>query len=267
MAFLFPLLFLFSSWAYASLQKINIKNLDLHYVYPQGSGTFEKLQLGIKSRFEPVPVFPVEISRGEASFDLSTPFVDFSWINPVKFVHDLAGFETKKLGLTLDKINHVVSAEGLKFTPEGMDEFSLEKVLLLCTGESTQERIEDRLIEDCLQSLTAKIEKVHVPVTLAAPELPDTVDEFNIPGSDFLLNIKKGDFDLGVRIKYYLSARVTAWGNFSLEENNKVAVIRVDRIKYGILPVTTLVLNQLRTRINNPNIEINPPYIRIKLGE
>ncbi len=257
--------FLFSSLAFASLQKINIKNLDLNYVYPQGSGTFEKLQIGIKSFNE--PTYPVDVIREESSFLLTTPFVDFTWLNPVKFIHDLASFETRKLGATLDKKDHAVVAEGLKFNPQGMGEFSLEKFLLLCSGISEKPRIEERLIEDCQKSLTAKIEKIVAPVNLFVPDLPEVFEESEeLPGSDFILNIKEGDFDLGVRIKYYLRAYVSAWGNLTLENDNNLAVIRVDKIKYGYLPVTTLVLNQIRSRINNPNIEVDPPYIRIKLG-
>jgi len=41
----------------------------------------------------------------------------------------------------------------------------------------------------------------------------------------------------------------------------------MDLIKFGILPVTSLVMDALRRQVQHPRVSINPPWIRIQLGK
>jgi hypothetical protein len=66
---------------------------------------------------------------------------------------------------------------------------------------------------------------------------------------------------------YVVKAGLRTWGNFHYEDDRKSIVIRVDLIKFGIIPVTSLVMKELKDRIKDPDVEINPPFIKIRTRE
>jgi len=261
--------FLLLSSAYASLEKIHIKNLDLDYVIPHGTGVMEKLSIGV-STFK-AGTYPVEIFRRDKTFEITSQFVDFEWLNPLAFVHDLQKANTQKLSLDLDYKTASMTAESLIVTPKTDKEFTLNLVDFKCEGLSVHEDPLDRLKEDCLLSLKARASYLELPFEVmksVGDELPDEETEagLEMPASDFLLNVEKGDFYSHVRIKYLIRAYLKLWGHVQYENEGKTLAVRVDSIKFGVLPVTTLVMNTLRREINSPAVKIDPPWIRIDLG-
>lgn len=267
MIFLFSLVLLLNPLSYATLQNIKVKNVDLNYVAPKGSGTFEKIQIGIKN-FDDPALYPLEVVRYPDRFELLTPFVDLHWLNPVKFMLELKSLSTTDLEGSLSSKNHYAKALSLKFTPAKMGEIRFNDFKLQCEGVSIEERIENRLIADCFNSLILDVASIVVPVDMKSTDLlPEIAEEELLPGSDLDFKVKKGNFDLGVKIKYYLRARLTSQGYISLSADKSLLTIRVDRIKYGILPVTNFVMNKLAETVKNPNIEVKTPYIKIKLGK
>ena len=160
----------------------------------------------------------------------------------------------------------------LKVTPKVDKEFTLNQVDFNCAGGSVLEDPLDRLKEDCLMRLTGRASYLELPFELmkkVGDELPDeeTEEGLEMPASDFLLNVEKGEFYSHVRIKYLIRAYVKLWGEAQFENEGKTLALKVDSIKFGALPVTALVMNILRREFQGPAIKIDPPWIRIEVGE
>ena len=263
--------FLLICSAHASLQKIQIKNLDLSYTYPYGAGQMEKLSLGINTN-KALPTYPLEIFRREKTMEINSPFVDFEWLDPLTFVMNMQTATIEKLNMDLNFKASSVTAQTLKVALHPEKEFIFTQFSLNCQGPSTQGDPIARLKEDCLESLTAKATQMELPfevVKSISAELPDEPTELDLdmPANDFSLSIDKGDFSSYVRIKYVFRAYLKLWGHMQYEEGGKVLAVRVDSVKFGILPVTTLVMNQLRRQVHSPKVTIDPPWIRIKIGK
>lgn len=262
------LIFICLSSAFASLDNIHIKNLDLTYVYPEGSGEFERLKVGVDLVEEK---YPVQVFRRENSIDISSPFVDFQWLDPLTFIHNAQKVSAKKLNLYLNRGEQYARGELLSFVGEKTGEIILNQYDFTCKGTSVVRDPVVRLQEDCLKNLEASVSHMELPfelLTSLANQLPDTPTETetDMPANDFSLKMTNGDFFSYVRIKYVIRAYLRIWGHAQMENEGKTLAIRVDQVKYGILPVTTLVMNELQQQVRSPNIKIDPPWIRIKLG-
>lgn len=264
----FLLILLVAFPALADLDNIQIKNLDLNYVYPQGTGEVEKLSIGVAVK---KLGYQVDVYRRDHSFDVLSPFIDFQWVDPMPFIHNMQSAHTQKLNLKVDKGDHYLRGESLEFTGEKTGQFVFRKYDMSCVGTSAAVKPVQRLKTDCLEKLEASVSHMELPfqfLTDLAAQLPDiqTESEGNIPANDFALSVLKGDFYSYLRIKYVVSAYLKIWGHAQYENNGKTIAIRIDSIKYGILPVTTLVMNELRRQIHHPKVTITPPWIRIQIG-
>lgn len=252
--------------ALATLEKISIQNLDLNYASPMGGGEFEKLTLGIKSKEQ---TYPVEIHRRDHSIEILSPFISFEWMRPLPFVHNLQTASTKQLSLKLDWKEQLLSAEALGMMPQKGGEFIFKNVNLKCLGNTDDRDPLIRLMYDCHEKMNFTVSQMELPfafLTELAEELPPITTDEDLPANDFSLSLEQGDFYSYLRIKYIVRAYLKIWGHMQYEEEGKVLAIKVNLIKYGILPVTNLVMNQLQSRVNSPYVTINPPWIKIKLG-
>lgn len=252
----------------AGLEKLTIKNLDLDYKLPYGQGEFERLQIGI-SLWN--PRYPVEIHRQSDAILLSTPFIDFSWMGPLAFVHDLQKVSTRKLSLEAHRQQHFVKAQTLAFTPKDQGEYIFSEVDLACQGPSLTGDLHQRLMTDCRHKMQGTIAKLDVPVGSFLPEvltrLPLVPDEIDTPAWAIYLNMEQGEFYTSFWLKSWLSARLHTWGSMHYENDFKTIAIKIDRIRYGYLPVTSIIMRELQNRIKHPNVSVNPPWIRIQLDK
>lgn len=268
MSFLIFALLLVSS-AFATLEKINIQNLDVGYTYPYGTGEFEKLSLGVELV---AAKYPVEFFRRDASYEIVTPFVTFEYLNPSPFVHNVQNLTVKSLYLDLNYKNSSLKANSLHFRGASTGEVILDKVDFSCQGNSVMKDPIDRLKEDCVEKMSAKATHMNLPFEVLKSiekELPDEETEVatEMPADDFSLTMTKGDFYSYVRIKILIRAYLKIWGHVQYEDAGKTTAIRVDTIKFGILPVTDLVMNILRREISSETVIVDPPWIRIKSGK
>jgi hypothetical protein len=264
-----PLILILSllvSFAFADLSKLTIKNLDLDYQMPSGSGTIEKLQIGLSTKTE-IP-YAIHVERTENAFHITSSVLDFTWENPVKFIHDLQILSVKALSLEIDKKNHFLTADEI-VSDLGSGSIVFKKSHLTCNGESIQATIVNRLMEDCHQKLRVKVKSLDLPFGLTFLEDTfgglDPMIEEDMPANDLIFNVDQGRYYFSTRIKYYIKAGLYSWGDIKYEDDMKTIVIRVDKIKYGYLPVTNIVMRQLQERVRHPKININPPYIRIEM--
>lgn len=264
----FLLLLIFVSTAFAALDRIQIKSLNLDYTLPMGSGDVEKVSVGVSLQKK---AYPVEVRREENSFDVFSQFVDFKWLNPTPFVHNIQKGSIQGLYFKIDRQDHSLFGEDLHFKGEKSGEFLFQKYELKCQGSSLATHPINRLKTDCLEKMQGTISHMELPfefLNTIASQLPDipTETDGDIPANDFLLNIKQGEFFSYLRIKYIVRAYLKFWGHVQFENEGSTLAIRMDQIKYGALPVTTLVMNELRRQISHPNISVNPPWIKIQLG-
>lgn len=251
--------------AIAGFQQIEIRNLDFHYVYPLGEGELEKLTIGMSLFGGPSPV---KVERTSDSFLVSSSLVDFEWIDPFPFVHNVQELKVIKLSALLGKGGHGVVADSLSFIAENLGEFSSEGLKANCQGNSTHPDLENRIVLDCFQRMRLEVSKLALPFDFFSTLLtgieyqPDSTDE--IPLGDFSFSNNEGEFQTALKVKFLISAYVRAVGFVKYDVSNSIVGIRIDQIKYGILPITDLVMKELERRINNPKITIDPPWIYIK---
>ena len=259
---------LLSASAFASLERIAAQNLDLSYVYPSGKGQFEKLQIGV-SLVE--NTFPIEVERREDSFDILTPFVDFSWLRPVKFVHDLEALEATKLTARMGyDTEHTVSSEYLMLRPAERGEYKAYGLDGKCSGEG-EGRFEDRLLAACLNHLDVNIKKIDFSSDFILYKVMEEVfpglAQTDFTGEHVRLKVDQGKYSLQVYLKYGIRAGLRAYGMMEFQDEGKVFAIRIDQVRFGYMPITNIVMKKLKEVIKSPSIEVAPPWIRIKLEE
>ena len=270
MKFLLVIVFtLVSATSHADLEKILVQNLDLDYTAPVGKGEFEKLNFSVSLKDE--HKYPVEIYRRDDTFDVVSHFIEFQWKNPLAFIHNLKEAKIEKLNLKLDRGQHYLKGNKTSFVSPRDIQFLFHRYDIECKGASQDPDPLIRLMYDCRDKMRVSIDYTDIPTDLfraLSEELPAYEEDptMQIPASDLLLNIDQGDLYSSVRVKYIIRAYLRIWGFAQNENDGKTLAIRIDQIKFGIVPVTNLVMDLLRRQVNHPNVTINPPWIRIKLG-
>ncbi len=256
-------LFLFSTQAFAGLRHLGVKNLSLEYTSPNGVGSVEKLDIGLSKTLN----HPLEVVRVEDTFVVKTPMLDFHWLAPWKFLLDAKKLTLNQANASAGKGKHDFSVANAKVTLNG--EFSVRNAVAHCEGSSEERDIENQLLEDCREKMTAEADRLDVPLdfvlvdVLARLPMPEEEE----PLKNFTLKMEHGDFYMYFYASYVFKAGLRTWGAVHYEDELKTMVIRVDLIKFGILPVTSIVMKELRERIKDPKIEIKPPFIRIRMRD
>lgn len=267
--FILTLILMAHTPAYADIKKVVIKDLNLDYVVPYGKGNIEKID--IATSLVQVPM-DIELHRLSDAFVVNSPYVNFTWHNPIKTIYSLEELSAKNLSISVGGEGHDITGEVLKIKPtKDSEEFKAEMIKLKCLGTSTA-RIEQRILQDCRMSMDLTIKKLELPGKLALenyfPEISDVeVQDDLIPTNNLSLKIVEGNFNFETYVKYWFYAGVRGNGYIQFENDNKVIAIRVDQVKFGYLPVTALVMKKLKELIRSPKVEINPPWIRIQVGK
>lgn len=265
--FFLSVLFLgFFNLAHAGVDSLSIKNLDINYQRPYGRGQVEKASLGLSLHEGP---YLVEVHRTEEALKLESPFFDLFWNTPLELFHNMEKLDGKKINFSMGKFHHSAHALHLTAAPEAQGEYKFDHLSLDCKGASSAKELSTRMMEDCLESLELVAKRVDVPSDFILVDLlsklPKGPREMEAPADHLKLTTEKGDFSLVFYLKYFIYAGLRAWGHVSLTENNKTMLIRVDRIKFGFLSVTQIVMKELERRVNHPSVKIEPPYIKIEL--
>ncbi len=260
---LFVLLILFSSTAHAGLKHLGVKNLSLEYTAPTGVGSVDKIEIGLSKSVN----HALEVEKIGETLVAKTPMLEFTWINPWKFLMDAEKLTLNSMSLSAGNGVHDFSLAQGKMTMGG--EYVLRNASAHCEGTSELPDLEDQMLEDCRDNMKAEADRFDIPLdgflidVLA--RLPQPEEEQ--PLKNFTLSIKDGDFYMYFLASYVVKAGLRTWGAVHFEDELKTIVIRVDLIKFGILPVTSIVMKELKERIKDPRIEINPPLIRIRTRE
>lgn len=264
--FLSVFFFSFFNLSYAGVDSLSVKNLDLNYQRPYGKGEVEKASLGLSLYEGP---YSVEVHRTDEALKLESPFFSLFWNNPMELFHNMESLDGKKMNLSIGRLHHTAHALHLTAGPEGQGEYKFDHVSMECKGSSLSPELQTRLMEDCRERMNLVAKKVDVPIDSILVDLlgqlPKGPLEMDVPADHLKLTSDNGDFSLVLYLKYYIYAGFRTWGHVSFEDNNKIMLIRVDKIKFGYLPVTQVVMSELKKRINHPSITVEPPYIKIEL--
>lgn len=268
MRFCLFLFIFFVAPAWAGFEGITIKNLDLKYERPYGRGVVERASLILSSFIGPLPM-PVELVRSDASYKLGTPYFDLVWQNPLHFLHDLKELEAEVFNLNIGSKEHTASASKLAFVPNDFEMFKFQEMAFFCKGDSSSESFKARFMNDCWEKLVFTSKRVEVPTDLplfgVIEDLPKVVAEIDAPVDDLVINVDKGEFNLVFYFRYFFYAGLRARGHLSYEDDGNTVVLRLDQIKWGYLPVTSKVMNEMKRRIKHPDIVIDPPYMKFKI--
>ncbi len=268
MTLLLALLFSFSLNA-QSINKVYIEDLNLDYVAPLGKGSLVKLNLGFGNMKQMAP-YPVEVSVQEEAIFVLSPVAEITWEDYPKFLLDIDKLGATHLNASVSKKEHYLKAYDLTFRPKKNQLYGLNGVNLKCIGNSASKDLIQRVFDDCRESLEGSVSKMNGPLmryildVLSDP--PNNLVE-EIAPKDLEVSIKNGQIFLNLAVKFIITARARVWGEVFYENDYKTIAIRVDQIKYGIIPVTRIVLSQLRSRVKHPQVTVTPPWIRIHLQE
>lgn len=252
----------------ADFERMEITGLSASYVKPKGEAEIEKVKIDFSNLEDKNYVLGIE--RKEDSFLLDSPFFQLRWMNPFAFIHNMNELTVTDAHATFGKNEHSLSADEMAFSPDKMGAFSLNNILGKCSGNSTDIWIENRLIDDCLNSAELTISSLDVPVNFFINEIlaqypQEPMPATAKPADSFKLSMKDGDFSFMVYTRVVFYAGLRAWGNISLQNNRKTVIIRVDQIKFGYIPITGVVMKELSKRNRNPDVIINDNYIIVNL--
>lgn len=262
MRFLFLFLILLPTLSFAGLNEIRVKNLTGDYVAPAGSGTFEKFSVDLSL----LPSkYPFDLSLTDTGYLLATPMADIHWTKPPKFIHESESLMVRGLDLKLGRGEHEARAPFLSYNSANLDHPHLR-----CKGETKNSDFLYEVLGDCLQEMIFTSEKVQVPDDFFLLDFFRKIHgTSNLPDSrfdKFLLTSRKGDFYLYFLTTYYVRAGLRAWGSSSFDEKAEVLTLKVNLIKFGIFPVTSLVMDEVKKAFEgNPDVTVEPPYIKIKM--
>lgn len=251
----------------SSIKKVHVQNLNLDYFSPKGIGSVEKLSVGLSKKS--LGTYALEIEKVETALVLRTEFLDLTWSSPGDFLLSLENIVLKNLNLNFDTKTHMLKASEFSFKTSAKKDYLLQDIDLLCDGSSRIENLGNRILDDCREKMLLKISKVEVPIDFVLNDILEKVNSGivdELPVSDFYLSSEAGEFYLYFYARYYVSAGLRTYGTFEYSPDYKTITIKVNKIKFGILSVTNLVMNELKKRVKNPNIKIDPPYIRVSIS-
>jgi hypothetical protein len=261
MRLLLVLILLVPTLSFAGLEKLTINNLNLDYVSPKGTGTVDKVEVGVSKEFSQ----PVEVEKLEDSLLLRTGVVEFQWMKPWSPLMLLEKIQVENVTLKSGHLAHALVIPKGTITYKG--DYKILNGSAYCEGTSEQADIENRVLEDCRENMKVEADRFDVPfdfflIDLLA-KLPQQDEEQ--PLKNFTLTVKDGDFYMYALVNYVVKAGLRTWGAIHYEDDLNTMVIRVDTIKFGYIPVTNMVMKELKERIKSPDIKVEPPFIRIKI--
>lgn len=253
----------FSLSAFGGLRHLTVENLNLEYAAPRGTGTVDKIAVGLKSKSP----HELSVERIDETLVVTTPLLEFTWIEPWKFLLEAEKVSLKGGFIKAGKGSLVATAREAKIDLKGVT--SVKNLEANCRGFSEATDLENELLEICRESLEASADRFDVPLDLALFDVLSRLPmpEEENPYKNFTLKVKQGDFYLYFLAQVVVKAGLRAWGAIHYEDELKTLVVRVDLIKFGVLPVTNIVLRELRERIKDPRVEIKPPFIRVRIRE
>ncbi len=259
------LILLCSFLAHADLKSIETKNLNFYYIFPQGYGELEQLNIGIQRKTSSPVAF--EITALRPGFSIILPFFQLHWNGEEKLLESVKELKVKSSQIVLNKNRHSAKLEEVELSHEILEKMSMRNLEAYCEGISVAQDLGVRLVDDCLLNSKMTIKEFYLPIGRVIigemiEGLPDQSDEdiSSVP-YDVEWKSENGNFNLAAKVKLLVKSRVKIRGKWSVDHQNKILSLRLDEAKFGILTITDLVFKTLQDRIDDPKLEIKKPYI------
>lgn len=254
--------FVIPSWA--GFNTLKVTNADIQYILPAGSGVVEKVEVDMDKSAQT----GIHIQRTESAMVIDAGLVKFTWSGPEKFIHNMKLLNTQAFSMQLARGESFFTGDSVSFTSEKDAAFSFTNLEVNCQGRNIHRDPFLRFFYDCAERARVTVHKLDVPLGFLeelSGRMPPIPDDAELPADDLKVSVDQGALSAQMKVKFLVRATMKVKGHFQFEDDHKVAALRVDEVKFGILPVTNLVLSELARTNTNPNITVNPPWIRIKI--
>jgi hypothetical protein len=253
----------FSAWP--GFEKLTVEKLDLDYVSPTGKGMVDRVGIGMSFTSRP---YPIEIKKTEKSFELFSPYVDFTWFHPLKFIYDMEEVFTRKMTAAVGTKRHIVESEYAMVKTKTHQVYQAHFLKAYCEGGANGD-FDKRFLEDCVRKMEMTIRRLDIPADVIfnrmIKELPfPPENQVDIPADNFSLQVTNGHFSLVMFLDYWFYSGLRMKGFMQFEDEYNILALRIDEIKFGYFPVTSLVMKKLQEMVKTPDVTIDPPWIRIK---
>lgn len=262
----FGLLILMCSFlAQAELKSIEAKNLNFYYIFPQGYGEIERLKIGLKKQAAAPVAF--EILALLPGFSIELPFFQLEWNGEVALLEQVKDLKVKSSHIVLNKSKHEAILDEVELTHQLLQKMSMRSLEASCEGISVAQDLGVRLVEDCLQNSKMTIKEFYLPLGRVIigdmiEGMPDRSDEdIQLIPHDVEWISNQGNFSLAAKVKLLVKSRVKIKGNWNVDQEKKVLTVRLDEVKFGIMPMTDLAFKELSERLKDPKFEVKKPYI------
>lgn len=258
-------------------KSISLNLPELKYSANKGAGVINSLSINLDAQsednysFQSVPkvISPakIELSREDKTFNMSVGPVAMTMQNINGLLTKLNTFEIKKLDVSFgDKNQHLIRIGSAGLSHASIGEMAVEGLQLNCLHKQANMPDIQGLINECLVKSSAQAERLEIPDMNnfwieSLFDITPLFEELFQTFKDFEMQISQGNFDMSLKIKGLPLARVKGEGHIKAELAAKKVTIRLDKVKFGLLPVTDLVMSQLKKKLPPENFRVEPPYI------
>lgn len=261
-----------------SATKFELNIPQISFQNNKGAGNLQNLSIemdgGLSQSISPQAVpralAKVDIFRSGKTLKISSGVLGFVLQNSPNVLLKLNSFQFEKLNLKLGTPAHDIKIGVVKMDHQAIGEFNADGLAMNCHhADSTIQDI-PQLVSGCLIKATISADRLEIPeMNLFWEETFSEVTpqfESSQTFNDFDMNINKGDFVMNLKLKFMPFAKVHGFGNIKVDMTAQTATVRIDKFKFGILPVTDLVMSQLKKKLPPERFRVEPPYIYIKLN-
>jgi hypothetical protein len=269
---------LMSQSAFAfSVKSISLSVPELKYSANKGTGTLNSLVVNLDAQssedyiFQTVPTVlspaKIEFSREDKTFKINIGPVALAMQNINALLTKLNTLSLSKLDVAFgEKKQHAFRIGAAELSHTSIGDFMVEDLKLNCTHKQTDMPDIQGLLDECLIKSTLQAERLEIPdmnnfwvesLFNVTPWFEELFQAFK----DFEMQMAQGNFDMSLKVKGLPFARVKGEGHLKPELAAKKVTIRIDKIKFGLLPVTDLVMSQLKKKLPPENFRVEPPYI------
>lgn len=272
--FIFSLVLSLTTFA-ASMTKVQMNVPQMSFQNNKGTGSLQNMafeldgglnqNLGTESSAASVRI---DLVRSGRTLKAAAGPLSLTMQNATDLLVKLNYFDIAKLNLNMgSQDRHHLTAVKLNLSHQAIGEMNAEDLAVKCQHKDTYIVDIPQIVAGCLSQSTIRAERLEVPDMNTFWEesffgLPQLLDpEFLQTAKDLELEITKGDFDLSLKLKGIPLLRLRGYGNIKADMANKTATIRVDKVKYGLLGVTDIVMSQLKKKLPPENFRVESPYI------
>lgn len=266
----------------SALSVEKIKGQLAYFTYSNDTGEAVATSLDIKlqdSRSIEKNLHPAQKSMNQKilifrqgnDINVNIGFISVDWEDVPVWLTSELDLAAKNASISLGYENvQSIKAQSASIYKPSIGKAAVEDLSIECVPKEQDRSRFDNLLEQCLEDGTITSRELNIPSLKSfwAQVLEDEMDnteDLRKVGEDLQVRLYQNRFTLGLKTKVFLRARVKAWGEAKhLEEENKLR-IRLDKVKFGRIPLTRIAFAVLETFFEGKDIQINRPYIDLSL--